>query len=113
MRGLFSKIWVSIFLSLFPTSGNKKKKMTTLKSIKQLIETIQTLSNSLPKSCEYKKPQPRPGQAGARPRLLTLAQLVIFKSRSPQKPSQSPGFQAKPGRNSTTCNTITRIDNKD
>ena len=45
---------------------------------------------------------PKPGQARARPFPLALARPEDLKSRSPLRPSQSRGFQAKPGRNSPT-----------
>ena len=47
------------------------------------------------------KPGPRPGQAGAKPGLTALAWPGIWESQSHLRPSQSRGFQAKPGRNST------------
>jgi hypothetical protein len=42
----------------------------------------------------------KPGQARAKPFSLALARPEDLESRSPLRPSQSRGFQAKPGRNS-------------
>ena len=49
----------------------------------------------------YYKPRPRPGQAKPKPWLA--AWLEDFQSQSRDRPGQSPGFQAKPGRNITIC----------
>jgi len=40
--------------------------------------------------------RPKPGRA--KPEPPSMARLKVFESPSPQKPGQSRGFQAKPGR---------------
>ena len=49
-----------------------------------------------------KKPWPRPSQAMKSPKPWPMAWPMISQSQSHEKPGQSPGFQAKPGRNITT-----------
>jgi hypothetical protein len=51
-------------------------------------------------------------RAWARPKPSTTARLKILKSQGRLKPSQSRGFQAKPGRNSTIFNLSQRDYNK-
>ena len=52
-----------------------------------------------------KKPWPRPSQAMKSPKPWPMAWPMISQSQSHEKPGQSPGFQAKPGRNITRLHT--------
>ena len=55
------------------------------------------------KNCAFyiQKPWPRPSQARAKPSFMALAWPRVWESQTHLRPSQSQGFQAKPGQNST------------